>query len=90
MRESHQETSGASPFLKEGRRIFPTGARHGMDYRKLELKNLKAIAFSKTLGAKIILKLKSWAQTLCNFESHLFESHQHQLKPRQLEPRRFK
>ena len=69
---------------KEGNHIisFWIWARSGYVYRTIK-------EISKTLGARIILMLKIWAQKFWNSESCLFDSHQHQLESRRLEPHWF-
>ena len=54
--------------LPERLRILFTGACCGMAQRKVKVKTLEKIIFKKILSAKIILKLKSWAQTFFDLE----------------------
>ena len=58
--EFHQSTSVASTSSIEGIRISLTGARHGIAQKKVKLKTLKGTSFSKTMAARIILKLKKF------------------------------
>ena len=50
-----------------------------------KVKTLEATKFSEMLIAKIILKLKYWAQKFCNLESQIFWLHSHWSKSHWLE-----
>ena len=56
---SHQGVSEYLTSFSEGRQISPTGSHFGTAKQKAKVKTLKTKAFSKTLGAGIILKLKT-------------------------------